>query len=299
MYDARVDGSDRSSAIARWAREPLVRFVVLGAAIFAIDRALTARSEETHGADPHRLVVSDAFVEGLRARHLERTGQPAREDEEASLIRDFVREEALYREARAAGLDAGDAIVRRRMVQKLEFLLIGSVDVPEPDDAALEAWMSEHAGELQRPARTTLRHVLFANDRRGERAQADALAALATLEGDPDRERPETLGDPFLRGHTLGPLTDEQLASAMGGAFGASLGALEVWRWAAPVASSYGVHVVRVTAREPARTPALSEVRERVRAAWLEEQRAVAVEREIARIVSTYEVTRGRDEGAR
>ena len=43
----------------------------------------------------------------------------------------FVKEEVYYREVNRLGLDRSDTIVRRRMMQKLEFLT-------EPDDAALK-----------------------------------------------------------------------------------------------------------------------------------------------------------------
>ncbi|MDQ3033860.1 MAG: hypothetical protein M3Y87_15695, partial [Myxococcota bacterium] len=203
--------------IARWGREPLLRFALVGLAIFAVDRALAGgRGEAERDRDPQRILIDDAFVDALRARWTERHGRAPDAEEHAAIVRAQVREEALVREARAAGLDEGDAIVRRRLVQKIEFVVAGSIEVEEPDDAALEAWLESHPDDFRRPARTTIEHVLFARDRREERAEADARAALDRLRANPSMAQPEALGDAFLRGHTIGPATDVQLAGALG-----------------------------------------------------------------------------------
>jgi hypothetical protein len=276
---------------ARWgelARHPLARFLALGALIFAADRALVSGDRADDGR--RIIVVSDRFVEGLRARHRERTGREPTPEEEAALIRDFAREEALEREARAAALDVGDAIVRRRLVQKLEFVLAGTTPAPEPTDDDLRAWIDAHADTLAIPGRTTLEHVFFSHQERGERARDDARAMLATgvagVEG----------GDPFLGGHRLGPADDRRIDAALGPGTAAAIAALPVGAWQGPVEGALGTHLVRVIAREPARAPELDAVRARVRAEWVEERRREEVEREIARIVAQYPIVRVRED---
>jgi hypothetical protein len=46
------------------------------------------------------------------------------------LIEDYIRDEVFYREGRAAGLDRDDALIRRRVRQKMEFLA-EDMSVPE------------------------------------------------------------------------------------------------------------------------------------------------------------------------
>lgn len=275
--------------IDRWVREPLVHFFAIATVIFAIDRTLASRAEE-HEIAP--IVVDQAFVDALRARHRERTGREPVGLEEDALVRDFVREEALYREARAAGLEEGDAIIRRRMVQKLEFLVAGSVEVPEPSEDELEAWVRAHEDELRVPARVTLEHVFFARDRRGDQAPDDARAALETLRADPDREAAAALGDPFVRGATLGPASEAQIAAAFGPAFASEVIALEPGGWQGPIASTYGAHLVRVSRRDEARTPPLDAVRAQVAAAWADARRAELAAEELARLVARHPVER-------
>jgi len=280
----------RAGVLHRIAREPLARFVVLGAVIFAADRAIGSRADE-RVEDPRRIVISERFVEGLRARHRERTGSDPSADEEAGLVRAWAREEALEREARAASLDAGDAIVRRRLVQKIEFVIAGTVLVPEPSEEDLRAWMNAHRAAIAIPARTTLEHVFFSRQERGERAADDAQATLSGLAAEsadidpgarrslslrladrprdrcPDRRRPR-------------PGVAERIREA------------PIGRWTAPVEGALGAHLIRVRARDPERLPALDEVRDRVRAAWVEERRQEETSREIERIVAGYEIVR-------
>lgn len=269
--------------LARARREPLVAFLLIGLSIFGVDRVLAARRP---AADPRRIVVDDAFVEGLRARHRERTGREVAAAGDEALIREHAREEALYREALAAGLDAGDVIVRRRLVQKVELLVAASVEVPEPSEADLEAWREANAARLRTPRRTRLVHAFFARDRRGERASGDAREALARA------TEVAPLGDPFPRGSRIGPATDAQIDAAFGEGLAVALASLALGEWAGPIEGAYGVHLVRVEAREPERLPPLEELRERARAAWMEERRGEATERELARIVGSYEVVR-------
>ena len=277
-----------TSTLARALREPLVRFLLIGAALFAVDRAL-AGSPATPD-DAHLVVVTRDFVEGLREQHRARTGALPDDGATEALVGAYVREEVLYREARAAALDAGDLVVRRRLVQKMEFELAGSLDLPEPDDDALRARLDDDA--LRLPATTTLTHVFFARDRRPTTLRADAEAARAILRDHPDRERPDALGDPFLRGATLVASTDAQLDAALGAGFSAAVAALALDTWSEPLESAYGLHLVRVDARTPARSPALDEARERLRREWLHDAREEALERAIAERVASYRVVR-------
>ncbi|HKZ72485.1 MAG TPA: hypothetical protein VJ011_00390 [Steroidobacteraceae bacterium] len=100
----------------RWLREPLLHFAMLGALLFALHAWL--------GVDEHgdaEIVVRAQVVEAL-AKDFERAWErPATRAELDELIGEYVREEVYYREAVAAGLDHGDAIVRRRLRQKMEF----------------------------------------------------------------------------------------------------------------------------------------------------------------------------------
>jgi peptidyl-prolyl cis-trans isomerase C len=97
------------------------------------------------------------------------------------LVEDRVREEVLYREALALGLDKDDTIVRRRMAQKIQFLAEDAAH--EPTREELATWYQANRGQFALSSRVSFRHLYFSPDRRGARARDDAAAALTKLAG--------------------------------------------------------------------------------------------------------------------
>ena len=59
--------------------------------------------------------------------------RPPTETELKGLVDDYVREEIATREALAMGLDRDDTVIRRRLRQKLEFLVEDSPDAGAGD----------------------------------------------------------------------------------------------------------------------------------------------------------------------
>jgi hypothetical protein len=111
-----------------------------------------------------------------------------------------IREEVLYREALAMGLDRDDTIVRRRMAQKMEFLTDDVVGAAEPDDAALQRFFAENAARYAKPARVSFRHVYFSKEKRGASVEASACEALGIGKGASD----DTFGDDVPHGRVCG-----------------------------------------------------------------------------------------------
>src|SRR5260370_1160777 len=109
-------------------REPWGHFVLLGAALLLVYRPVAPRPPR------RRIEGGGALGDGLRQEHRRRTGALPTADEERALVQRYVDSEVLYREALAEGLDRGDLIVRRRLVQKMEFLLGAGADGREPTD---------------------------------------------------------------------------------------------------------------------------------------------------------------------
>ncbi|MCC7542626.1 MAG: peptidyl-prolyl cis-trans isomerase [Deltaproteobacteria bacterium] len=274
-------------------REPLVHLVVLGALLFGLHRAVGGGGQRRPAVDPRVIAIDDAFVTALAREHAARTGREPDRAGRRALVKAFVREEALYREARAHGLEAGDVIVRRRLVQKMEFLLEGTVELPAPTEAELSAWLRAHPEDHRVAPRVAFAHVFFARDRRRERAEADAREALAEIRrSTPEPERLAGVGDAFLLGLDIGLRDRRAIAGSFGDRFAAAVMELPVGAWQGPIESSYGFHLVRVTRSEPGRLPALAEVRTQVERAWRRARREEATQRAIERVVASYRVER-------
>jgi hypothetical protein len=270
--------------LGRILREPLLHFFAIGAGLFGLFAVLRGPV----AGDPARIHVDRARIAQL-AGGFERTWQrPPTREELAGLVDDFVREEILYREAIALGLDRDDLIVRRRMRQKIEFLSADVAPVAEPDDAALARHLDRHADAYRIEPRVSLRQVLLSRDRRGDAAPADAQALLARLAADPDAE---ALGDPSLLPASLPLVPLRDVAREFGEGFAAAVAQLEPGRWSGPVESSFGLHLVFVEAREAGRAPALAEVRDAVRSDWIAARRSEADEAFYRGLRERYEVT--------
>jgi hypothetical protein len=267
--------------IRRLLREPLVTFVVLGLALFWGYGRIVPEDAA------HTIRLSAADVAALRTDHQRRFGTEPTPEDDRAIVAHYVDDEILYREALALGLDRGDIIVRRRLLQKMEFLLDGLHPVPEPADAELEAYLAAHADRYRTPARIDLAHVFVSRDRHGAEAMAVADGLRAELVAGAD---PATLGDPFLRGRELRAQSEQDLAGIFGPAFARAALDLPPGDWSQPVTSSYGLHLVRVSKRTPAETPPLAAVRSGLRQDWAEERRDAARRSALEELRAKYEV---------
>lgn len=258
--------------LRRLLREPVLHFVLLGGVLFAL-YGLTRGGGEPTG----RIVVRGEDVARLAATWRMQWGRPPTQAELDGLIDAHVRDEILYREALALGLDRNDTIVRRRMVQKMEFLGEDLAATREPSDAELERFLAQHADRYREPATIDFSHVFFSRDRRGERAVADARAALPDLRGsNGDAAAARGAGDPFLLRNDYSARSRQDVRELFGAEFAGAVFALEPGEWQGPVESAYGFHLVRVGARTEPRLPALSEIRARVAGDWRAEHREAA-----------------------
>jgi hypothetical protein len=275
--------------IGRWLQEPLLQFLLIGLALFVVHDVRNRRAGPRERSDRIELTADDLRQIGLAWLA---QGRPAPSPEEMrSLVDARVREEILYREALALGLDEGDAIVKRRMAQKMEFLFedVAALREPTPDD--LEAWFEAHAERFTLPARATFRHLYFSPDRRGARARDDAARALQTLAGKPmDSPDATALSDDFMFQDYYGDRAPDDVAKTFGPGFARALFQLAPGAWAGPIESGYGWHLVWVDATTPARVPALEEVEPDVRTGWIEDQRAEIRRKAFEAMRARYEV---------
>jgi parvulin-like peptidyl-prolyl isomerase len=259
----------------RLLREPLVHFLLIGAALFGLygltqsDRPATAPSTEI------RLSVDE--IAQLTQLYQAQWRRPPTPQELAQLVDNKVEQEILYREALAMGLDKDDEIVKRRMAQKMQFLAEDVAAAREPTSDELRAWFEKNRDKFALPSRVSFRHLYFGSDRRGERARDDASAALAKLAGQPqDTKLAAALADAFMFQDYYGERTSAELAKEFGPQFAVAVGELEPGSWRGPIESGYGWHLVFVDTVVAGRVPAFEEVEPDVNAAWLGEQKVRA-----------------------
>ena len=267
-------------------REPLLHFLVLGALIFALYYAWSGNTGETENV----LTISPGKVENLAAL-FERTWQrPPQPEELEGLVNDHIREEVLYREGVAMGLDRNDTVIRRRIRQKLEFVIEDMMRGPDPDDQVLAQFLSDNPDRFRIPPRYSFRQIYFSPERRGEDALADAEAVLQALQENDPGAGPVEAGDPIMLEPAYRMLSPHDIARLFGKPFADRLGDLPVGQWSGPVKSGFGFHLIAVEERVPGRLPALDEVRSAVLRDWDSTRRDEAREAFYRELLARYDV---------
>lgn len=268
----------RALKVRRLLREPLLHFLLIGVAMFV---GYAYFEDDVDGAAaPGEIRLSMEDLLQLETVFVAKWNRAPTSQEFRALLEGRVREEVLYREALAQGLDENDTIVRRRMAQKMQFLAEDMGAAREPTSDELRAWYRGHSETFALPARASFRHLYFAADRRGERAESDAEAALPRLAGEGlDSARAASLADPFMFQDYYGDRTPQELAREFGPDFAGALVQLKPGSWQGPVKSGYGWHLVFVDSLVPGRIPAFAEVESDVKTAWLGQQKVIAVEK--------------------
>lgn len=270
-------------------KDPLVHFLLAGAVIFAVSWWLNPPAPAVAG----RIVVAAADVTKMRETIALVQGRPATDAEVNALIEAHIREEVLYREALATGLERDDTMVRNRLIEKMRFLTENVAEPPLPTDAELSRWFDAQPEKFRIPPLVTFEHVFFGTERRGDRARADAAAALPNLRARKDSPAPETLaklGDPLPLWNRYDAMTTKDVALAFGDAFAAGLQPLEAGAWQGPIPSRFGWHLVRVIGRTAERQPTLAEVREAAQAAYLNERRQAGNDERYRAMRERYDV---------
>jgi hypothetical protein len=270
----------------RLLREPLFHFVLAGVLIFL----LAGRFGSSDTGSDRRIVVTETTVANL-STGFERTWmRPPTSAERNGLVDDFVKEEILYREALALGLDRGDIVIRRRLRQKMEFLQADLVDPGPLSDAELEAFLMENAERFQIPATLSFRQVFVDPTPSKGPAEPRVAQLIGRLRAAPEGAG-DVWGDPTLLPRSLERATPRQVAAQFGPGFFEAVAEMPVASWSGPVASSYGLHVVWVGEHAPARRPELDEVRDAVERELRMTRRNEGSERVYRELRERYDVT--------
>ena len=272
----------------RLLKEPLLHFLLLGAALFLAYGLLQRNGGR---GEPGQIVVTRGQVEHLATGFARTWQRPPTPEELAGLVRDWVREEVYCREAMALGLDREDSVIRRRLRQKMEFVSDDIAALAEPTDADLEEYLRTHPDSFRVEPRFTFRQVYLDPQKHAENLAGDVAQLLAQLNQAGAEADLMTLGDSLLLEAQFAGLPASEVAKQFGEPFALELGRLEPGRWQGPVESGYGVHLVFVGERTEGHLPALAEVRDDVRREWDNARRTAANEAFYQELLARYRVT--------
>ena len=270
--------------IGKLLREPLVHFLAIGAVLFFVYSQMN-----DGGPSDDQIVITQADIERMIEIFGRQWRRPPTETELAGLINQQIREEVLFREALALGLDKDDTIIRRRLAQKMEFIAEDLSAIVEPTDEELASFFTENAESFAEPAVLSFAHIYFSPDKRGASTRADAELVLQEMRaaGATDsRDR----GDRFLMQLEYRRVSEQDVSTLFGSGFATELFANTDDGWTGPIESGFGLHLVRITDREARRIPSLDDVRERVLQEYQYAQKRKADEAMVEGLKAQYEI---------
>ena len=260
-------------------REPLLHFLLGGAGLFLLFNTLS---------DPETLADDEIIITSGQIGHLVslfvKTRQRAPSDVELrGLIDNYVLEEVLYREALAIGLDRDDTIVRRRMRQKIEFLLDDFTEV-EPTEEDLQQFLDNNPDRFRRDARISFDQISL-----GEESREAANSALVSLQA--GVSDPSALSKSYLIPYRFNDVTESIVSAQFGDAFSTALFEIETHEWTGPIESPFGLHLVQVEEIVARSVPAIADIRAEVEREWLVDFRAKAQQQIIEQMKAKYIIT--------
>lgn len=267
----------------RLLKEPLLHFLALGGLLFAAHAAFGPSEKTAPSVPVVRITAADASW--LREMWERQWRRPPTDEELTSLVTDHLREEVLAREAKALELDVGDTIVRRRLAQKMSFLLDDTIRTAEPSETDLRSLYEKRPDLVRTPQRVSFTQVFFRREGGETRARAThtALSDGSAIA--------EEQGDRFLLGDTFADQDAQALTNLFGLSFARTILDLPVGQWSGPVESSYGLHLVKVTAVSPPQPRPFVETRERLVEEWRRERQEAANTQLLHALVRKYRVT--------
>ena len=216
--------------LKRLIAEPLVQFLVVGAGVMVAYWLVNRASQ----SDAERQIV----VSAQQIKHLEtmfqRTWQRQPTEEELNnLVDDFVLGEIYFRQAVALRLDRDDAIIRRRLRQKLEFFVDDASSYFEPTEEDLAAYLKAHAEKFQVSPTYTFEQLYFNPDKLGADPKQNLAKKLEEL-----REGNTVEGHVSLLTESFSGVSRPQIDRTFGTGFSQHLDDLVVGQWDAWVRAS-------------------------------------------------------------
>ena len=241
-------------------REPLLHFLLIGLLIFLSSSYISKKREI------HKIIIDKTVIGKLTLAWESQFGKAPNSNELKKAIDDYIKQEVLVREAQQLGLTQDDEIIKRRLQQKMAFIIKDNIIIPDPGPAELETYFRQNAVKFSENPKVSFSHIYFSADNSSsDKARQRASEILHKMEGKPAASRAPELGDRFMLLYDYNNLDKNEAKGLFGDSpFTDTLFRVEENKWAGPFLSGYGWHLVYVNRRQGTTIPPLSEIKERV-----------------------------------
>lgn len=257
-------------------RQPLIHFMLGALLIFGINELRYGAQRESS------IVVTQADIARLASGWERVWGAAPTEQEIKGLIDDWIAEEIYVRQAEALGLGEDDPLIRKYLRRKMELLTEGVVIVPEPSDEELRTYYKAHIGDFSSDPLISFRQALL---ERG--SNADYASLVDALDRGADADTLEAISDAAR----MQAADRFHISREYGVSFYDDLVGISPGGWQGPVASSVGIHLVKVEDMRTGQPLPFEMAKPAVEAAWRADTRE-ALEREaFERLKSYYDIS--------
>ncbi len=264
--------------------DPLFHFIIIGTALFLVFTFFDKGAQ----SGPETIIVDNDQIKRIQAAWEKQWRRTPTDDELAKLIEEYVKEEVLFREAVKLGLDKDDTIIRRRLSQKMKFLIQDIATATSPDEIVLKKYFKVNKDRFKIPARLSFTHIYFNTDKRGATAVSAARDLLQQLKKE-DMDA-MGLGDPFMLHHKYTDVSRSEASRLFGQTFAGDIFQFGPGTWQGPVRSGYGTHLVKVSHFKAAAYPEFEKIKKDVLTEYTNEIRLKANKKAVDELRSRYTI---------
>jgi peptidyl-prolyl cis-trans isomerase C len=261
-------------------RQPLLHFLLMGGVIFTLHATIANPDQQTQN-----IVVSPAQIQRMSELWSKTWGRQPGDSELQGLIQEHIKEEVYYREALKLGLDNNDIVIRRRLRQKMEFIVTPESLFESPSEQQLQDYLDSHAEQFSRSATFSYEQIYFGSEQTVELTQA-----LQQLRRGAEPSEVRQLGQQISLPSGQNDVADWQISKIFGSQFYAALNGLASGQWDGPIKSGFGLHLVKITHKQQPAAPTLNEVRKDVSGRWADQQRKLTQQQALSAMLENYTV---------
>ncbi len=263
--------------------EPIFHFLLLGGLLVIIHNLWGSYQGELG----RTIIVSSAELDRLSKAWSSTSGREPSAKDRDYIIDQYVKEEVLVREAQRLGLEDEDVIIRRRMAQKMDFIISADAQVENPSDDILRAYHADNKDKFTSNERRSFNHVYLSPERHGDGLERKAQEVLAALKSGVEWQG---LGDPFIQKRSYAVVPKVEVSRLFGPEFSTAIFALESGQWSAPIGSAFGLHIVRIEGVDTPVQADFKAVRPQVLEAWTADQQLSRKAEKVNELRSSYRI---------
>ena len=263
-------------------KDPFSHFIIIGILLFVSYQIITPDEQQLD----NQITISEKEVGNIIVNWKKRWNSAPTTAQLTNLIEQQIREEILYREALMLNLQQGDTVIRRRLADKMAFIVNDIVVPTQATDKQLQDFMKKFPDKFLIAERISFKHYYFNPDLYSDKEMQVALliAKQQLIKGLP------VASDDFAGKSEFNLLPEHQIARLFGREFPQKLTSLSVDEWSEPIQSGYGKHLVKISQRSEGALAQLDDIRDYVLQEWRAQQQITANIEVYQSLRSNYEI---------